>query len=160
MNGYCYILHFIMVFTNYCLLPPPLCIYVSNLIIFFGCAWGMMTVWDRQRLAKLIPGLRPWEVLSIEQAMDRITFNGEWYREPLGSYTTGPPYLKRWDGDVMVCLSIKAFGFIYYLYWCFFSLFFFYMIIIVMTCHSLPNFNFPVSYLWNKRENVCMTVCI
>ncbi|XP_058729042.1 protein TIC 56, chloroplastic-like [Vicia villosa] len=55
----------------------------------------------RQQLAKLIPGLRPWEVLSIEQAMDRITFNGEWYREPLGSYNTGPPYIRRWNKDVM-----------------------------------------------------------
>ncbi|KAK7349771.1 hypothetical protein VNO77_07423 [Canavalia gladiata] len=55
----------------------------------------------RKKLAEIIPGLRPWEVLSIEQAMDRITFNGEWYREPLGSYTTGPPYLQHWTKDVM-----------------------------------------------------------
>ena len=68
------------------------------------------------QLAKLIPGLRPWEVLSIEQAMDRITFNGEWFREPLGSFTTGPPYIQHWNEDVMVCILIKAFGFIYYLY--------------------------------------------
>ncbi|KAL5072833.1 hypothetical protein RYX36_011817 [Vicia faba] len=54
----------------------------------------------RQQLAKLIPGLRPWEVLSIEQAMDHIAFNGEWYREPLGSYNTGPPFLRRWNRDV------------------------------------------------------------
>ncbi|CAK8574825.1 unnamed protein product [Lathyrus sativus] len=53
----------------------------------------------RQQLAKLIPGLRPWEVLSIEQAMDHITYNGEWYREPLGSYTTGPPFIRRWTRD-------------------------------------------------------------
>lgn len=55
----------------------------------------------RQKLAKLIPGLRPWEVLSIEQAMDRITFNDEWYREPLGSYNTGPPFVRRWNADRM-----------------------------------------------------------
>lgn len=55
----------------------------------------------RMKLAKIIPGLRPWEVLSIEQAMDQITFNGEWYREPLGSYTTGPPYIRHWNNDVM-----------------------------------------------------------
>ncbi|ONK61825.1 uncharacterized protein A4U43_C08F33980 [Asparagus officinalis] len=54
----------------------------------------------RYRLAKVIPGLRPWEVLSIEQAMDQITYDGEWYREPLGSYTTGPPYIRDWNRDV------------------------------------------------------------
>ncbi|XP_061368245.1 protein TIC 56, chloroplastic [Gastrolobium bilobum] len=55
----------------------------------------------RQKLAEMIPGLRPWEVLSIEQAMDQITFNGEWYREPLGSFSTGPPYMRHWNKDVM-----------------------------------------------------------
>ncbi|XP_057959966.1 protein TIC 56, chloroplastic [Malania oleifera] len=54
----------------------------------------------RVQLAKAIPGLRPWEVLSIEQAMDQITYDGEWYREPLGSYTTGPPYIRHWNKDV------------------------------------------------------------
>ncbi|KAL8504893.1 hypothetical protein ACS0TY_016185 [Phlomoides rotata] len=53
----------------------------------------------RQELAKIIPGLRPWEVLSIEQAMDQITFDGEWYREPLTSYTTGPPYIAESNED-------------------------------------------------------------
>ncbi|KAJ6804777.1 protein TIC 56, chloroplastic [Iris pallida] len=54
----------------------------------------------RYRLAKIIPGLRPWEVLSIEQAMDQITYNGEWYRGDLGTFTTGPPYIKDWNRDV------------------------------------------------------------
>ncbi|KAK4794041.1 hypothetical protein SAY86_012035 [Trapa natans] len=54
----------------------------------------------RKKLARIIPGLRPWEVLSIEQAMDQITYGGEWYREPLGSYTTGPPYIRQWNKDV------------------------------------------------------------
>ncbi|KAB2087599.1 hypothetical protein ES319_A04G115000v1 [Gossypium barbadense] len=54
----------------------------------------------RQKLAKVIPGLRPWEVLSVEQAMDEITYGGEWYREPLGTYTTGPPYIRHWNKDV------------------------------------------------------------
>lgn len=54
----------------------------------------------RYELAKVIPNLRPWEVLSIEQAMDQITYDGEWYREPFGSYTTGPPYIKHWNNDV------------------------------------------------------------
>ncbi|KAI3908495.1 hypothetical protein MKX01_009297 [Papaver californicum] len=54
----------------------------------------------RKQLQKEIPGLRPWEVLSIEQAMDQITYGGKWYRERLGSYTTGPPYLRNWNKDV------------------------------------------------------------
>lgn len=56
----------------------------------------------RQELAKVIPGLRPWEVISIEQAMDQISYGGEWYREPLGTYTTGPPYIREWNRSVMV----------------------------------------------------------
>ncbi|KAJ0960066.1 hypothetical protein J5N97_000181 [Dioscorea zingiberensis] len=50
--------------------------------------------------AKIIPGLRPWEVLSIEQAMDQITFEGSGSVEPLGSYTTGPLTLDVWNKDV------------------------------------------------------------
>lgn len=64
---------------------------------------------DRQRLAKVIPGLRPWEVLSIEQAMDQITYGGEWHREPLGSNTTGPPYIEHWNKDVMVHIPSHIF---------------------------------------------------
>ncbi|KAK4483802.1 hypothetical protein RD792_011008 [Penstemon davidsonii] len=60
----------------------------------------------RLELAKIIPGLRPWEVLSIEQAMDQITYGGEWYREPLGSYTTGPPYIQEWNKDVLSVFEI------------------------------------------------------
>ncbi|MCD9641484.1 Protein TIC 56, chloroplastic [Datura stramonium] len=60
----------------------------------------------RKELEKVIPGLRPWEVLSVEQAMDQITYGGEWYREPLGSYTTGPPYIAEWNADVMRLLEI------------------------------------------------------
>lgn len=58
----------------------------------------------RYQLAKIIPNLRPWEVLSLEQAMDQITYGGEWYREPLGSHTTGPPYIEHWNRDVKVVL--------------------------------------------------------
>ncbi|GLT92760.1 hypothetical protein SLE2022_105820 [Rubroshorea leprosula] len=53
----------------------------------------------RLKLAKIIPELRPWEVLSVEQAMNQITYGGEWYREPLGSYTTGPPYIWEMNED-------------------------------------------------------------
>lgn len=55
-------------------------------------------------MAKAIPGLRPWEVLSVEQAMDQITYSGKWYREPLGSFTTGPPYIQLWNEEVEVIL--------------------------------------------------------
>ncbi|KAG9456993.1 hypothetical protein H6P81_001501 [Aristolochia fimbriata] len=54
----------------------------------------------RKKLASVIPGLRPWEILSLEQAMDQITYGGEWYREPLGTYTTGPPYIRHWNRDI------------------------------------------------------------
>ncbi|KAK9124605.1 hypothetical protein Sjap_014207 [Stephania japonica] len=60
----------------------------------------------RVQIAKAIPGLRPWEVLSVEQAMDRITYGGKWFREPLGSYTTGPPYIAHWNKDVMRVFKI------------------------------------------------------
>lgn len=60
----------------------------------------------RYELAKVIPGLRPWEVLSVEQAMDQITYGGDWYREPLGSFTTGPPYIYEWNKDVLRLMNI------------------------------------------------------
>ncbi|KAL9242582.1 hypothetical protein vseg_016568 [Gypsophila vaccaria] len=60
----------------------------------------------RKKLAEAIPGLRPWEVLSVEQAMDQLTYGGEWYRQPLGTYTTGPPYIRQWNKDVMALFSI------------------------------------------------------
>ena len=62
-------------------------------------------------MAEAIPGLRPWEVLSVEQAMDQITYGGEWYRQPLGRYTTGPPYIDNWNEDVKVhsCFLHPAF---------------------------------------------------
>lgn len=66
------------------------------------CTTLILLFFYRYRLANIIPGLRPWEVLSIEQAMDQITYDGDWYREPLGSYTTGPPYIKHWNSDVKV----------------------------------------------------------
>lgn len=46
---------------------------------------------QRKQMAKVYPGLRPWEILNMEQIMDKVTYAG-WYREPLGSYTTGPPF--------------------------------------------------------------------
>lgn len=71
------------------------------LILIQGILVGFLG--DRMQLSKIIPGLRPWEVLSIEQAMDQITYGGEWYREPLGSHTTGPPYIREWNRDMLVC---------------------------------------------------------
>ena len=34
--------------------------------------------------------------------MDQITYSGKWHRERLGSYTTGPPYIRHWNDDVKV----------------------------------------------------------
>nr|QKY65058.1 chloroplast protein import component Tic56 [Passiflora contracta] len=51
----------------------------------------------RIQLQKIIPGLRPWEVLSVEQAMDQVAYGGCWYRESLGKYTMGPPYIHDWN---------------------------------------------------------------
>lgn len=34
--------------------------------------------------------------------MDHLTYNGEWHREPLGSFNTGPPYIKEWNRDIWV----------------------------------------------------------
>lgn len=64
-------------------------------------------------MAEVIPGLRPWEVLSVEQAMDQITYGGEWYREPFGMFTTGPPYIENWNNDVKVhsCFLLPAFAY-------------------------------------------------
>ncbi|KAI3917374.1 hypothetical protein MKW98_027293 [Papaver atlanticum] len=56
----------------------------------------------RKQLQKEIPGLRPWEVLSIEQANDQIAYDRIWYRERFGSYATCPPYLRNWNKDVKV----------------------------------------------------------
>ncbi|XP_057862894.1 protein TIC 56, chloroplastic isoform X2 [Cryptomeria japonica] len=49
---------------------------------------------QRKLMAKVFPGLRPWEILNMEQIMDDVTYAG-WYREPLGSYNTGPPFAER-----------------------------------------------------------------
>ncbi|KAI3893590.1 hypothetical protein MKW92_052260 [Papaver armeniacum] len=48
-------------------------------------------------IAKKNPCLKPWEVLSIQQANDQIASGGIWYCERLGSNATGPPYLRNWN---------------------------------------------------------------
>ncbi|PRQ42831.1 hypothetical protein RchiOBHm_Chr3g0461921 [Rosa chinensis] len=53
----------------------------------------------RLEFSRIIPGLRPWAVLC-GKAMDQITYEGEWYRKPLGTYMTGPPYIRDWNMDV------------------------------------------------------------
>nr|ADE76187.1 unknown [Picea sitchensis] len=59
----------------------------------------------RKDLAKVVPGLRPWEVISLEQTMDLITYNGKWYREVLSSYTTRAEYLPEYNRDVKLLYS-------------------------------------------------------
>jgi hypothetical protein len=53
-------------------------------------------VFCRKELAKQIPGLRPWEVLEVEQVMDLVTYTKEWYREDLGEFTTRADYERDW----------------------------------------------------------------
>ncbi|KAH9547209.1 hypothetical protein CY35_11G023100 [Sphagnum magellanicum] len=50
----------------------------------------------RKKLAKEIPGLRPWEVLEVEQVMDLVTYTKEWYREDIGEFTTRADYEREW----------------------------------------------------------------
>lgn len=54
----------------------------------------------RKDLAKVVPGLRPWEVISLEQAMDLITYNMRWYREPLTSFTTRAEYIREYNQEM------------------------------------------------------------
>lgn len=54
----------------------------------------------RKDLAKVVPGLRPWEVISLEQTMDLITYNMRWYREPLTSFTTRAEYIAEYNEEI------------------------------------------------------------
>lgn len=60
---------------------------------------------SRKELAKQIPGLRPWEVLEVEQVMDLVTYTKEWYREDLGEFTTRADYEQDWFESFQVLLS-------------------------------------------------------
>lgn len=40
--------------------------------------------------------MRPWEVQDVEQVMDLMTFNRQWYREDLGDFTTRADYERDW----------------------------------------------------------------
>lgn len=53
----------------------------------------------RQKLAEVIPGLRPWEVINVEQIMEKVTFGKKWYRQRLGSFTTRADYDEDWFED-------------------------------------------------------------
>jgi len=57
-------------------------------------------------LAKQIPGLRPWEVLEVEQVMDLVTYTKEWYREDLGEFTTRADYERDWFESFQVLFLI------------------------------------------------------
>lgn len=54
----------------------------------------------RKDLAKVVPGLRPWEVISLEQTMDLVTYNRNWYRESLSSFTTRPDYIYEYNEEM------------------------------------------------------------
>lgn len=61
----------------------------------------------RKDLAKVIPGLRPWEVINLEQTMELITFNREWYRESLGTFTTRIEYIPEATEELKEFLMIS-----------------------------------------------------
>ncbi|GKC73072.1 protein TIC 56, chloroplastic [Tanacetum coccineum] len=58
---------------------------------------------------KAFSGLMTWEILSVEQAMDLIAYGGQWYSEPLGAFTIGPPYIQDWNEDVKLLSTIAFF---------------------------------------------------
>lgn len=51
----------------------------------------------------MIPGLRPWEVLDVEQIMEKVTYGEKWFREPLSAFTTRADYDEAWFNDYKVC---------------------------------------------------------
>ncbi|GJV14072.1 DnaJ homolog subfamily C member 2-like protein [Tanacetum coccineum] len=54
-----------------------------------------------------ILGLMPWEILSVEQAIDLIAYGDQWYSEPLGVFTSGPPYIQDWNEDVEILKATR-----------------------------------------------------
>ncbi|GJY69309.1 transformation/transcription domain-associated protein-like protein [Tanacetum coccineum] len=75
---------------------------------------GLVVNWERQRqnemkIVNAFSRLMTWEILSVEQAMDLIAYGGQWYSEPLGAFTTGPPYIQDWNEDVKLLSTIAFF---------------------------------------------------
>nr|GEU80678.1 hydroxycinnamoyl-CoA quinate/shikimate transferase [Tanacetum cinerariifolium] len=60
---------------------------------------------------KAFSGLVTWEILSVEQAIDLIAYGGQWFSEPLGAFTTGPPYIQDWNEDVECWIMTSFFVF-------------------------------------------------
>ena len=50
----------------------------------------------------MIPGLRPWEVMKVEEVMDKVTYGKEWYRPILGSFTMRADYEEDWFEEFKV----------------------------------------------------------
>lgn len=46
----------------------------------------------RKILAERIPGLRPWEVVEVEQLFNLLTFRNDFWRNKLGTFSTAPDY--------------------------------------------------------------------
>eukprot|EP00245_Coleochaete_scutata_P001264 TRINITY_DN11537_c0_g1_i1.p1 TRINITY_DN11537_c0_g1~~TRINITY_DN11537_c0_g1_i1.p1 ORF type:complete len:448 (+),score=128.63 TRINITY_DN11537_c0_g1_i1:115-1458(+) len=59
----------------------------------------------RKRLAKEIPGLRPWEVQDVDQVLDFVTYGDDWWREPMGNYTMRHEYEEDMQNDLDEKLS-------------------------------------------------------
>ncbi|XP_002962001.2 protein TIC 56, chloroplastic [Selaginella moellendorffii] len=50
----------------------------------------------RKKLMKLCPALRPKDFINIEKVMDALTYQADWYREPLGTFNSRPDFEKEW----------------------------------------------------------------
>ncbi|GJZ85328.1 DnaJ homolog subfamily C member 2-like protein, partial [Tanacetum coccineum] len=81
--------------------------FKSALDTSYGCGNALYPpkVSHHEQLIKAILGLMPWEILSVEQAMHLIAYGDQWYSEPLGAFTTGPPYIQDWNEDVEITYS-------------------------------------------------------
>jgi hypothetical protein len=56
-------------------------------------------------MAEVIPGLRPWEIMKIEQVMEKVTYGTRWYRTGLGSFTWRADFEEDWFDEFKVCIK-------------------------------------------------------
>ncbi|GJP41459.1 hypothetical protein CLOM_g1133 [Closterium sp. NIES-68] len=56
---------------------------------------------QRKKLAQRIPGLRPWEVLEVEQLFNFLTFRDDFWRSKLGTFATPPENSEAYDEEMM-----------------------------------------------------------
>ena len=56
-------------------------------------------------MAEVIPGLRPWQIMKIEQVMEKVTYGREWYRSGLGSFTMRADFEEDWFEEFKVRIN-------------------------------------------------------